>query len=99
MRVFYIDEDEKIQGKRAYYVKMDNVNVPDEMKGYKMIEGSSPQDLLESVKVYYGLDKRDNICVQLWSDRMYNGVRLDTMEEIPKQYEFVWVRVLLNNKE
>ena len=99
MRVFYIDEDEKIQANREYYVKMDNVNVPDELKGYKSIKASTPQDLLKSVMEYYGLNGRANINVQLWSNKMYSGVRLDTMESIPKEYEFVWVRVLLNNKE
>jgi hypothetical protein len=99
MRVFYVDEDLVTASKRAYYVKMDNVNVPDELKGYKMMEASSPQDLLNCAKEYYGLEDRPNINVQLWSNQMYSGVRLDTLEEIPKGCEFIWVRVLLNNKE
>jgi len=101
MRVFYIDENknEHVLTKRTYYVKMDNVIVPDILKGYKKMEASTPQDLLEIVKMYYGLNNCSNICVQLWSSRIYNGVRLDTMNEIPNMYEFIWVRIILNNNK
>ena len=95
MRVFYVDDD---VAKRTYYVKMDNMNVPDELKGYKMMEASSPHNLLESVKRYYGLENHSNIKVQLWSNQMYGGIRLDIMDEIPKKNEFMWVRILLNNQ-
>jgi len=96
MKVFYIDEVDVPL--RAYYVKMDNMNVPANLKGYKLIEALSTVDLLESVKMYYGLENYPNISVQLWSAQMYGGTRLDTMEEIPKQYEFIWVRVYIINK-
>jgi hypothetical protein len=106
MKVFYIDEDEvevdadaeDDMPKRAYYVKMDNMNVPDNLKGYKWMEASSPKDLLKSVKMYYGLENYPNLRVQLWSAQMYGGTRLDIMDEIPKQYEFLWVRVLVINQ-
>ena len=39
-----------------------------------------------------------NISVQLWSAQMYGGTRLDTMDEIPKKYEFIWVRVSVINR-
>ena len=97
MRVFYVDDIDDVE-KRRYYVKMDNMNVPDELKGYKMMKASSPHDLLENVKTYYRLEKCLNINVQLWSSRMYGGTRLDTMNVIPKENEFIWVRVLVNNR-
>ena len=96
MKVFYVNEVDV--PKRVYYVKMDNMNVPDNLKGYKLIQAVSTGDLLESVKRYYGLDNCPNISIQLWSAQMYGGTRLDTMEEIPKQYEFIWVRVYIINK-
>ena len=99
MRVFYVDEDEVSKKQCNYYVKIANMNVPDELKGYKSIEASSTEELLEKVKEYYGFNHKSNICVQLWSGQMYTGVRLDTMDQIPKEYEFVWVRVLVNNND
>ena len=96
MKVFYVDEVDVPL--RAYYVKMDNMNVPANLKGYKLIQALSPKDLLESVKRYYGLENCPNISVQLWSAQMYGGTRLDIMDEIPKQYEFIWVRVLVINR-
>lgn len=100
MEVFYIDEDENKDDvpKCTYYVKMDNMNVPDNLKGYKWIEASSTEDLLERVKKYYGLENHSNIRVQLWSAQMYGGTRLDILDKIPKQYEFIWVRVLVSNR-
>ena len=94
MRVFYTDMVNMVN--RAYYVKMDNMNIPDSLKGYKMLEASTSQELLKKVIEYYMLGDLSNIRVQLWSNQMYGGVRLDTMDEIPKKYEFMWVRILLN---
>ena len=54
MKVFYVDEVDVPL--RTYYVKMDNMNVPANLKGYKLIQALSTGDLLESVKRYYGLD-------------------------------------------
>jgi hypothetical protein len=94
MRVFYIDEDDK---PRTYYVRIDNMTVPDELKGYKSMEASSPGELLAKVKEYYGFNAKPTADIQLWSGQKYTGVRLDTMAQIPKEYEFVWVRILMNN--
>lgn len=94
MRVFYTDKMSETS--RSYYVKIDNMNVSDELKGYKMLNASTPRELLKYVKKYYNLEDLPNIQVQLWSNQMYGGVRLDIMEEIPKKYEFMWVRILLN---
>lgn len=99
MRVFYVDELKQMPSPRNYYVKIANMNVPLELKGYKSIEASSTEELLEKVKEYYGFNHKSNIGVQLWSGQMYTGVRLDTMDQIPKEYEFVWVRVLVNNND
>jgi hypothetical protein len=99
MRVFYIDEDEVSKKQCNYYVKIANMNVPEYLKGYKSMEASSAEELLEKVKEYYGFNHKPNASIQLWSSQMYTGVRLDTMDQIPKEYEFVWVRVVLNNND
>lgn len=94
MRVFYIDEEDT--SKRRYYVKIDNVNVPEELKGYKEIEADSIGELKESIKEVYGFNKHKNFELELWSSANHMGKRLDTLEEIPKEIEFVWARVVNN---
>lgn len=92
MSVLYDDNDN--QNKRTYYVKLDNVTLPDNLKGYKAIEATTPQELLSIVIEYYKLD-RAHIKVELWSTTKYNkGLRLDILNEIPKEYEFIWIRIV-----
>jgi hypothetical protein len=98
MRVFYIDESES-KLIRNYYVKIDNVNVPEELKGYKCIEAISKDDLVNQVKKIYKLTDKSNIVVQLWGQHNYVGERLDIREEIPKDIEFMYVRVVPNKPE
>ncbi len=93
MRVFYIDEDEMKQSKRNYYVKVDNIDVPDELKGFKAMEASTTKELKMEIMKYYNF--RDVINIQLWSNAGLSGKRLDEMESIPLEYEFVWIRGVL----
>jgi hypothetical protein len=97
MRVFYIDEED--QSKRRYYVKMDNVNVPEDLKGYKAIEAVSVEELKKLVMAQYDLNKNKNVSIELWSGQNYMGQRLDVLDEIPKEIEFIWVRVVVNKVE
>jgi hypothetical protein len=94
MRVFYVDEED--QSKRRYYVKIDNVNVPEELKGYKVIEAGSVEELKKLVMVQYDLNKNKNVSIELWSGQNYMGQRLDILDKIPKEMEFIWVRVVVN---
>jgi len=98
MRVFYIDEEEE-KSKRQYYVKVDNVNVPERLKGFKAIKAASIQELIERVKEYYEFTKNQDVSVQLWSNANYTGKRLDTLDKVPDENEFIWVRAVLNKKE
>ncbi len=97
MRVFYVDEED--QSKRRYYVKIDNVNVPDDLKGYKAIEAESVEELKKLVMVQYDLNKNKNVSIELWSGQNHMGKRLDVLDEIPKEIEFIWVRVVVNKVE
>jgi hypothetical protein len=94
MRVFYIDEEELKQSKRRYYVKVDNVDVPEELKGYKAIEAASVEELKSEIMKYYMFKEHFNI--QLWTAAGYSGKRLDQMDKIPLEYEFLWVRGVTN---
>lgn len=84
MRVFY--EEIKI-----FYVKLDNVDVPESLKGFKSIEATTTVELIEKIKNVFKLSNDLNIT--LWSNPNYNGKRLDTLLEIPKEYEFIYARV------
>lgn len=97
MRVFYVDEEDV--SKRRYYVKIDNVNVPDELKGYKAIEAGSVDELKELIMVQYDLNKNKNMSIELWSGQNHMGQRLDKLKEISKEIEFIWVRVVVNKVE
>ena len=97
MRVFYVDEDEV--SKRRYYVKVDNVNLPEDLKGYKVIEAESIDELKELINEVFGFNKKKNFTLELWSSQNYMGKRLDILKEIPKDIEFIWVRVVLNKVE
>jgi hypothetical protein len=93
MRVFYIDEESK----RNYYVKVENVNLPESMKGYISIAAIDVEDLIEKVKLNYGI-KSNNIGIELWSGQRYISMRLDIMDEIPKDIEFISGYVVNYNK-
>jgi len=97
MRVFYVDEEDI--SKRRYYVKIDNVTVPDNLKGYKAIEAESVDELKRFVIEEYGFNKNKNIDIELWSSQNRTGMRLDILKEIPKENEFIWVRVVPNKIE
>ncbi len=62
MRAFYVDEED--QSKRRYYVKIDNVDVPEDLKGYKAIEADSVEELKKLVMVQYDLNKNINAFVK-----------------------------------
>ena len=93
MRVFYIDEESK----RNYYVKVENVNLPESMKGYISIAAIDVEDLIEKVKQNYGI-KSKNIGIELWSGQRHISMRLDVMSEIPKDIEFISGYVVNYNK-
>jgi hypothetical protein len=93
MRVFYMDEDEV---KRRYYVRIDNISVPEDKRATKAIEAMDTNDLISKICEHYGF-KKENI--QLWSGPIgyTNRIRLDIMMEIPEKCEDVYVRGVANN--
>lgn len=102
MRVFYSEDDDNEPKvlPRTYYVKIDNIIVPSEFRGIQAIKASSPSDLLNKIVEYYKFKLSPNVTLQLWSNHKYsmNPTRLDTLLEIPKEYEFVWIRGVSNNE-
>jgi hypothetical protein len=95
MRVFYEEETETFENR--YYVKIENVNVPDCLKGYKAIEASSVKDLKEKIIELYDFDRNNtsnNLIIELWSGQINNSKRLDILDKIPKGIEFISVRII-----
>lgn len=99
MRVFYEEEEEISKKNRRYYVKIDNVNVPDDLKGYKAIEAVSVDELKNKIIEYYKFYKLKGDNIELWTNQNRSGIRLDIMEDIPEDIECMWIRVLLNKIE
>jgi hypothetical protein len=94
-----MDEEELTAHASRYYVKVDNIIVPKELEGYKAFEANNSKDLLEKIKKYYGLRDSPEFSIQLWSSQSSLGTRLDILEKIPKEYEFLWVKVFRNKSE
>lgn len=95
MRVFYIDEEEP---KNNYYVKVENVNLPESLKGYKAFEVTTTEELLLQIKQLYGFKMNDNMVIELWSGQRHISERLDTRDTIPKDKEFISAYIVINNK-
>jgi hypothetical protein len=94
MRVFYEEEDEI--SKRRYYVKIDNVNVSDDLKGYKAIESVSIDELKRKILEYYKFNIINKNDIELWTQQNGNGIRLDILKEIPSNIEYMYIRIVLN---
>lgn len=93
MRVFY--EEEEVESKRRrYYVKIDNMNMPEDLKGFKAIEARTIEELKSNIKDIFELNKSIKYNIELWSSSNYQGKRLD-LENIPEEIEFIWVRLKL----
>lgn len=100
MRVFYVEDDDEIQ-ERTYYVKIDNINVIDELKGTIVIKAKSVKDLMFKIKKKYGFKDENMKNIQLWSAviGVVGRERLDEKEMIPEGYEDIWIRGVTNNND
>lgn len=77
-----------------FYVNVENILIPNSLKGTVILEASSITDLKNKIIEHYGFEHFANI--QLWSHRLgaLNRIRLDTLSEIPYECENVWVRAI-----
>lgn len=95
MRVFYEEEEEDISTPmRRFYIKIDNVNVPDTLRGYKLFIAKNNQDLLSKIIEFYNIHRNPSASVELWSGM---GTKLDITKEIPKENDFLYAHIVLNN--
>lgn len=100
MRVFYTDDSETMDevGKRLFYVKIDNITLNNVDNTTRTIMASSGGELLDEIIKIFGFDESRKEQIQIWTNRLGNGVgvRIDNMEKIPKEYEFIYVRGISN---
>ncbi len=99
MRVFYEDNTLESQQIRQFYVKIDNIAVEDELKGFKLIKASTAAELKDRIYELYKFNENVKKYIQLWSAPLgvSNRIRLDTLVTIPTHYEEVYVRGVANN--
>jgi hypothetical protein len=95
MRVFYIDEEES---KNNYYIKVENVNLPEGLRGYKLFKVLTTEELIEQMKEFYGFGLKSNARIELWSGQRHISERLDILSRIPKEKEFISAYIVANNK-
>ena len=83
---------------RTYYVRIDNIKVPENMQKEKVIHAENTTDLMERIRETYSLQISEKVRVELWSGPhgYLNRKRLDILDAIPEMYETVWVRGVLN---
>ncbi len=83
---------------RRYYIKIDNISIPDRLRSIQAIDAESINDLLYKINDRYGFPTVSDIKLELWSGQIgQKRERLDTMETIPSHYDIVWVRGVLNS--
>jgi len=77
---------------REWYVRLENLYLNDSFMGYKRIITRSDlhSDLVDTIIHYYGIPANMRYHMKLYSTPFRNQ-RLDTIESIPKEFDFVHV--------
>jgi hypothetical protein len=77
----------------GYYVKLDNMLIPDDKKGYRFIQATSGFELLEKAIQVFDLPHKNFQLVSSHLDIKSPPMRLDQLEEIPPEHEFILLRI------
>ena len=99
MRAFYIDDYEVLE--REYFVIIENINIPNSMKGTKIISANNPTDLKDKIIKIYGFNELFKKDIQLWSKPVGSTerTRLDILDTIPTNYDTVYIRGVIYNSD
>ena len=74
-----------------YLIKVDNIDIPNSLKGIKAFDATSVSELMTKIREYYGIAYIHQL--ELWTARMgTQRTRVDTLKEIPRKYDVLWVR-------
>jgi hypothetical protein len=100
MRVFYTEETDDTP--MQYYVNIENINIPDRLKGAKAFEVNSVIDLKNKIIAHYGFKLPDTIELQLWSGPLGTScIQIGDKDKLP-DHKNLWVRAAAasaNNKK
>lgn len=78
---------------RRYYIRSDNIFLPKKLMGLQAIDANTVSELMEKIYERYNFLEVAKGRVQLWSANTgVKRIRLDTLEEIPKEYEILWMK-------
>lgn len=81
-----------------YYITLENIWVPQHLQGTRAISAISVEELIYNIIEDYGFHHIYNMTldIQLWSAPMgsLTRKRLDVYKYIPKDNEFIWVRIV-----
>jgi hypothetical protein len=91
MRVFYTEEPNIVT--RRYFINIENIVIPDHLKGTKAFDAETTAELKSKIIAYYGFTPNDTIEIQMWSGpHGSSGIRLDLDTTIPEAYDTIWIR-------
>lgn len=101
MRAFYIGDDNIEVLEREYFVIIENINIPNSIKGTKIISASNSVDLKNKIIKTYKFNEDFKNEIQLWSKPIgsLERIRLDTVDEIPVNHDTVYVRGVIYDKD
>lgn len=93
MRVFYTEEPNVIT--RRYFVTVENVVLPEHLKGTKAFEAETTVELKTKIATYYGFSLPTTMELQLWAGPhgSSNNHRVDLEAIIPESHDNIWVKV------
>lgn len=100
MRMTVFSMDSKSERIRTYFVKIDNIMVPEYLKGTQVLQASSKEELIIAICERYGFSESSKVYLELWSGSLgHSGrERLDTYSEIPDRCQDIWVRGVKRTK-
>jgi hypothetical protein len=78
---------------RIFYVKLDNVH-RSEQKRHHVVYALSGRELLEKTKRLFDWKDTTFFHLELWSSCLISPIRLDIVDIIPDEYEFIKARVV-----
>lgn len=81
---------------RCFYIKLYNIlSTNPILNQYQMIKASSGPELFKKAITHYGFNNSDITRLQLWSSNiawLKSACRIDTLDIIPEEHEFLWIR-------
>lgn len=95
MRVFYTEENE--DKSKQYFIIIENIEIPDNLKGTKAFDANTIIELKSKIIKYYDFKLPPTIELQLWSGPLgTSSIRLANDRHILSLYNTIWVRAANN---